>query len=312
MPNFNLLGVRMRAATDLHPLIRWDDVRYFLEVAQTGSFNSAAKNLGVNQTTVGRRIRALESRLGADLFDIRENRTALTPDGRNALEEATRMAEIANSFARKLRGSNGRLVGEIRLNLTEGLATFWLWPRLQPFLEQHSALSINWFLSENSMDLGRDVDMAIWWHKPKDPHAVTRRLGLCGFSIYASESYAKKHGLPKSREDLRNHHLLQFNRYERNPGLEPWNELMREFPPAVRLENSAFANTVFKSGKALSLLPDYAVHVDSSVIKAPFDLGINLEVWLAYHEDRRKSARVRALATEICRLFESDRGTWFS
>ena len=302
----------MSLGDDRSLMIQWDDVRYFLEVAQAGSLNAAAKRLGVNQTTVGRRIRALETRLGADLFERRENRTILTSDGREALDDALRMAELMGSFAQKLRGRSGRLVGEIRVNMTEGLATFWLWPRLQPFLERHPELSINWFLSDTALDLGREVDLAIWWQKPREPQAVARKLGTCGFSVFASEAYVMKHGLPHDLDDMRRHKFVHFNGYERNPGLARWNELMREIPPVMKLENSAFANTVFKSGKVVTLLPNYADQIDPSIVRAPIDLDINLDVWLAYHEERRKSARVRALAEEVYRLFDHDRGSWFN
>src|SRR5262245_5517549 len=109
-------------------LLQWDDIRYFLAVAQAGSLNAAAKRLGVNQTTVGRRVKVLEARLGADLFDRRDNRLVLTGDGSVAYEEALKMEEVIGSFVRKLRGSNTRLAGEVRLNMTEGLATYWLLP----------------------------------------------------------------------------------------------------------------------------------------------------------------------------------------
>lgn len=298
-------------AEDVHPFLQWDDIRFFLEVAEAGSQNSAAKRLGVDQTTVGRRIKALEGRLGADLFDRRGNRMILTTDGRIAFEEASQIGGMMDSFVRKLRGSSSRLAGEVRLNMTEGLAAYWLLPRLRQFQEANPALNVNWFISDRTFDLGREVDVSIRWQKPKESNAIVRRLGSCGYSIFATNLYVEKHGLPRSYDDLPRHSFLQFNGYELNPGLSPWNALMRKIPPLMRLDNTAFTQAVFKSGSVMTLLPDYAVCVDASYVRVPLDLGISLDVWLAYHEDRRKNARVRALATEIIRLFELDRGTWF-
>jgi DNA-binding transcriptional LysR family regulator len=296
---------------DLQHFLQWDDIRYFLAVARAGSLNSAARGLGVNQTTVGRRIKALEARLGADLFDRRDNRMMITSEGRAALEDAQRMDEIAEAFIRKLDGSNSRLAGEVRLNMTEGLAVYWLLPRLEPFQEAHPELKINWFVSDEISELGREADMAIRWQKPTEPQAVARRLGMVGYSIFANAAYVERHGMPKSLEDLAGHHFLQFNGYEKNPGLGRWNKLMRQIKPAMRLDNSASTQAAMRSGSVMALLPDYAPLINERAMRVPIDLGIWLDLWLVYHEDRRKNARIRALADEIYRLFEKDRGIWF-
>ena len=303
--------ISLSSLADFHFFLQWDDIRYFLAVARAGSLNSAAKGLGVNQTTVGRRIKALEARLGADLFDRRDNRMVITIEGRSALEDAKKMDEIAETFVRKLKGSNSRLSGEVRLNMTEGLAVYWLLPKLEPFQAAFPDLKINWFVTDDILDLGREVDMAIRWQKPVEPQAVARRLGSVGYSIFANPVYVERYGLPTSLDELPRHHFLQFNGYETNPGLSRWNKLMRQIKPAMRLDNSAFTQAAMRNGTVMTLLPNYVPLINERAIRVPIDLGIRLDVWLVYHEDRRKSARVRALADEIYRLFEKDRGTWF-
>lgn len=291
--------------------MRWDDIRYFLVVAQARSFNAAARRLGVDQTTVGRHIRALETRLGADLFDRRDNQLMLTPDGELALEHARQLEEIVEAFARKLRGSERRIAGEVRLNVTEGMATYWLVPRIQPFLQQHPALRVNWFISDRRFDLGREVDLTLRWTRPSEPKAVVRRLGSVGYSLFATEEYARARGMPRTLGELRQHSVLHFNSYEMNPGLAKWNDLVKQIPPAMRLDNTAVTQAVFQAGAAIALMPNYARCVDPNIVRAPLDLGISLDIWLAYHEDRRHSTRIQALVAEVVRLFEADRGLWF-
>ena len=290
----------------------WDEIRYFLEVAQAGSFNAAARRLGVNQTTVGRHINAMEARLGAHLFDRQDSGLSLTAEGRIAFDDAVRIGEAVDSFARKLSGSDRRLVGEVRINMTEGLATYWLLPRLRTFQQDNPSLKISWAIGDSILDLGREADVAIRWQKPIEAHVIARRIGSVRYSIYATEAYVKQHGLPQSMDELDRHHFLHFTGYERNPGLKRWNDLMKTIPPVMRLDNTAFTQAVFQSGTMVTLLPDYAVQVDSTIIRAPVDLGISLDVWIAYHEDRRKSGRIRALVAEVIRLAEQDRGAWFT
>src|ERR1700743_1939009 len=82
----------------------WDDVRFFLAVAKTGSFSAAANQLNTKQTTVGRRIQALERRLGAKLFDRHRHGMEVTPAARGVLVQAESMLSHATSIERHLAG----------------------------------------------------------------------------------------------------------------------------------------------------------------------------------------------------------------
>lgn len=302
------------AVNDTDRLLSWEDVRYFLEVAEGGSLNAAAKSLGVSHTTVGRRIRALEERLRVDLFE-RDGTASLrvTDDGRLALQEARKMAESADAFVRSLRGATGRLEGEVRVNVTEGLASFWLIPKMAPFQEANPALRINWFVTNSAWGkLGEDVDVALRWHRPEEPYAVCRRLGGVRYSMFTTRAYVERRGMPRDLDDLEGHSFLHYNGYDANPDLARWAEIMRRVPPAMRLENTSATQAVLRSGGCIALLPDYAPLVEESLIRVPVDTGVELSIWLAYHEERRRNARVRAVAEEIARGFAEDRETWFA
>jgi DNA-binding transcriptional LysR family regulator len=290
----------------------WDDIRYFLAVAREGSLSAAAKSLGVDHTTVGRRLKALEARLGAVLFLRRDNRMALTPSGEIALGEAREIEARVVAFARKLSGSDGRIAGEVRLNVTEGLATYWLMPRLRPFQEANPALQVHvQFAYTGWLDLGSEADVALRLERPTEPRLVAKKLGDVAYSMFAMPEYAQQFGLPASLEEMQGHRFIQYNTYELNAHLAPWNALMARIGPALRTANTILSQAALDTGGYIALLPDYAAIIDPRVVKAPLALGIKVPVWLAYHEDRRNAARVRAVTSEIQRLFEADRGTWF-
>jgi len=290
----------------------WDNIRYFIAVAKAGSLNAASKNLGVDHTTVGRRLKAFEGSLEAALFDRCGNGLRLTADGQEALGEAVRVQELIDAFAQKVHGSNRRLAGEVRLNVTEGLASFWLMPQLQPFQQANPKLNINWFISNSeSIELGRDVDIAIRWRQPTEPDAVGIRLGQIGYSLFAFPEYVERFGIPETIRDMAQHHFIHYNAYETNPHFAAWNILMRQFEPGMRLENSALTQAALKTGNFIALLPNYASNIEPALVRFPLDLDITIPIWLVYYEARRRSARVRALLDEIQRLFSTGRGTWF-
>ena len=119
-----------RKSKVLNILGDWDDVRFFLAVAKTGSFSAAATQLNTKQTTVGRRIQALERRLGAKLFDRHRHGMEVTPAARGVLVQAESMLSNATSIERHLAGLDREMAGVVRVAATEGLAATWLVPRL--------------------------------------------------------------------------------------------------------------------------------------------------------------------------------------
>src|SRR3712207_7391952 len=111
----------MRPASMPSRLIDWEDLRYVLAVADASSLASAARGLGVNHTTVLRRVNAFEERLGLRLFDRLPTGYALTAGGEELLAAARRMAETVTELERKLSGQDLRLEGTLRVTTTDTL-----------------------------------------------------------------------------------------------------------------------------------------------------------------------------------------------
>ena len=131
----------------------WDDVRFFLAVAKTGSFSAAATQLNTKQTTVGRRIQALERRLGAKLFDRHRHGMEVTPAARGVLVQAESMLSNATSIERHLAGLDREMAGVVRVAATEGLAAQWLVPRLTELRRRHSDIVVQVIVGDQVLDL---------------------------------------------------------------------------------------------------------------------------------------------------------------
>jgi DNA-binding transcriptional LysR family regulator len=290
----------------------WNDIQVFIAVARAGSASRAALELGVDHTTVGRRLRALESRLGVSLFErLAGASMTLTQAGEAMLVEAERMSAASETLLRKLAGASTGLHGTIRIASSDGVLTYWLIAAIAGFQQAHPGLSISWTGTASDVEIGRSADIGLSWQRPSAAHLVARRLGSTRALLYAMPTYVERHGLPETADDIGQHSVLNFAAYERQPAFDPWNALMVRYPPAMRLETSASSERVLREGRYIALLPSYTPQIEPSIRVAPLDLGIQVDLWLSYHEDQRRQPRVKVLAAEIERLARRARGTWF-
>jgi DNA-binding transcriptional LysR family regulator len=222
------------------------------------------------------------------------------------------MERASDAMMRQLERQGGRLAGEVRVTTSDGLAAYWLIKALAPFQQAHPELRISWLMRNSALEIGRDADIGIGWSRPTKPHLVARKLGATRALMFTTPEYADRAGLPHSIEELGTHALLHFDGYEGNPAFARWNELMRRFPPAMRLDGSTSAEVAMRNGGFIALLPSYTPLIAPDVIQIPIDLGIEVELWLVYHEDQRHQPRIKALAAEIGQLATIAKGTWFN
>src|SRR6202048_4841308 len=205
----------------------WDDVRFFLAVAKTGSFSAAATQLNTKQTTVGRRIQALERRLGAKLFDRHRHGMEVTPAARGVLVQAESMMSNATAIERHLAGLDREMAGVVRIAATEGVAAQWLVPRLGQLRRTHPHLVVQVLAGAPVLDLAtRQADLAIRFFRPTSNQLVAARVGQFNMSILAAPGYIEQFGLPQELDDLREHHIVDHTTLHSLPAMKPWSEVV--------------------------------------------------------------------------------------
>src|SRR6266404_6140931 len=203
----------------------WDDVRFFLAVARTGSFSAAAVQLNTKQTTVGRRIQALERRLGAKLFDRHRHGMEVTPAARGVLVQAESMLSNATSIERHLAGLDREMAGVVRIAATEGIAAHWLVPRLDQLRRSHPDIVVQVIAGDQVLDLAtRQADLAIRFFRPTSNQLVAARVGQFNMSIFASPNYIAHYGLPQKLEDMREPNIVDHTTLHSLPAMKPWSE----------------------------------------------------------------------------------------
>jgi DNA-binding transcriptional LysR family regulator len=312
--NQHLCEYEMHKRISGHELGDWDDLRYFLTVAQTGSFTAAARRLGTNQTTVGRRIQAFELRLGAKLFDRYSKGMSVTPVGRSVLEFATQIDGIAARIDRRFAGADFELAGSVRVACTEGLGAYWLTPRLVGFQREHPNLTIDVVADTEIADLSRrEADISIRLSAPTDPRLVAWRAGRMRFSLFAARSYTDIYGIAERFEDLARHRLVDHHGHHLVKILEPWTRVIREHKYAIfRTNNTQAQVEAIRCGVGIGLSPSYTPRLITDLVELPFDPGCSTDIWMVTHEETNQSARVRRVMEHIRENFERDRREWFA
>lgn len=281
-------------------MAEWDDIRHFLAVARAGSTLAAARALGVSQTTTARRIAALETRLGAALFERRQAGYALTEAGAALLPQATALEAAAAAFDTAAGALDRGASGTVRLSAGTLFAITILPPLLRDLHEAHSAIRIELDASEEARDLAAgEADVALRTvAQPTGAGLVGRRVADGLWAVYCSRAYAEAHGCPKRRADLRGHAFIA--------GGEPpiW-RIYREWladndlteAVTMHLGSAAGLLSAVRAGAGLAALPCLVADRDPDLMRClpPSPHVPGGAVWLLTHERVRHVPRVRAV-----------------
>lgn len=192
--------------------LRADDLRYLLAVANTGRLVAAADALGVNHTTVSRRLRALEKVLRARLVERGADGWELTETGRAVAEHARPIQAAVERAALAAAGAQpDALAGTIRITAPDGFGTVFAVPALTRVRERHPNLSVELITATRQLGLHQSgFDLAIAIGKPVTPRLFTERLGEYTLALYASEAYLAEHGDPATFEEIKKHTVVFY------------------------------------------------------------------------------------------------------
>ena len=275
----------------------WDDLRYFIAVAREGSTLAAGRALRVSQTTVARRIAALEATLGYPLFEKRQAGYALTPAGEGLLDSATRVESSASAFLEAAAAHGRELRGIVRITTDEIFATTLLPPILRDLHDAHPEIHIELDTSPAVRDLGAgEADIALRSSSKAQPAGlVGRALCVDDWTLYCSRDYADRKGVPSSREDLRQHTIIGGGGGNLWRHYKAWiEELGLEEQVAMHQGSSTGLLAGIRSGFGLGVLPCIVGDADPDLIRCfPPREGHGRTCWLLTHDRVRHNPPVR-------------------
>jgi len=278
----------------------WDDLRFFLAVAREGSTLAAGRSLRVSQTTVARRIAALEEALGVPLFEKRQAGYALTPAGEELLGRAEQVEASAASFADAASAQSRETRGTVRVTTEEVYAITLLAEILPALHEAHPEIMIDLDTSQQVRDLGAgEADISLRSTKSEQQPAglVGRQLCVDDWTLYCSRSYAARHGVPTTVAEMRQHSFIGGGGGNLWIHYQAWlRELGLESQVAVHHATSGGLLSGVRSGFGIAVLPCIVADGDSELVRCvPPRSGHGRNLWLLTHERCRHTPRVRAV-----------------
>lgn len=287
--------------------MNWDDTRIFLALTRTPSLRAAARSLGVDQATVGRRLNALESELGAKLFLRAKDGYLLTAAGETALAAARRMESAALELRTKIEGQDEHPGGLVRVTSTDSIAIDLLLPAVERLQQQWPNIRVDLEVSTQLLSLSRrQVDIAFRNVRPDAPDLVVRRVAAWPVGLFASEAYLARFGEPVPEDELRGHHLVVYAPYlEQGPFLTMAGVPARQARIAMTVRSSLLVRKAVAAGIGMGEMPVWMGEREGLVRIWPQRRRPNdYEVWQVMHPDLQRTARVRAAAQFLSAAFE--------
>lgn len=280
----------------------WDDLKYFLACARSGSLSRAGRILAVDQTTVSRRLTALETALKAQLFDRTAPRTTLTPAGQALLDTAQRIEQGALEVGRVASGADERVEGVVRLAVSETLSVVFFARLMARLHEAHPDIELQLVTGAQSTNLiKREADIALRAGVlPKQQTLVVRKVGRSIFHLYASPQYLTAH--PKSRRAnwLDGHDVIGFcDELSEIPAAKWLAQRGKGARVVMRTNSLLSAASAAAGGWGIAALPFFVGSYNPELVQVDREVIGHSTFWLLVHPDLQHTARVRAVIEHI-------------
>jgi DNA-binding transcriptional LysR family regulator len=278
-------------------MLDWTDLRFLLAVQRAKTLSAAARKLGCDQTTVGRRIEALESALDRRLFRRTPDGYFPTRDGELALARAERIEEEVMGMEREISGRDERPEGQVRLTTYESMGQSFLAPRLGGFRQRYPEIELQLNMDNRPLNLSRrEADLAVRPGKPTQQALQVRKIGTVVAALYASPAYLKKRGEPRSAEDFSKHDIIDDEDSNSHFALSRWmHEHARGARVTLRCDSAAAQAAAAADGVGIAVLYCYLGDAHRGLRRILPKQQLEHDLWIAVHRDLQYAARVRAV-----------------
>lgn len=276
----------------------WNDLRVILEVRRAGGLGPAARALGVDHSTLFRRLKAAEVRLGARAFErLPGGAYQATAAGEQLAATAERIETEVLSLDRAMTGRDDRLTGRLRVTSSETLAGSVLTAHLAALRGRHPGLVVELLIDNRVLSLSRrEADVALRPVRPREADLWGRRLTDVAWGFYASPAYMER------RRDtgpaLEGHEVIGWDEGATGVAAARWlADTVDEAAFAYRSNSLVNQGAAAAAGLGIALLPCYLGDLDARLVRArpeplPEAAG---ELWIVTHADLKATARIQAV-----------------
>jgi DNA-binding transcriptional LysR family regulator len=280
----------------------WDNLRYFLAVARAGKLTAAARRLGQDHTTVGRRIASLERTFRSKLFERRPEGYRLTETGQRLYENVKTVESSIWELQRDLVGQTQHVEGVVRIGAPDDFGNLFLVKHIGELQSLHPGLRIELMTLPYTLSVSkREADIAIGIERPVEGRLFVRRLTDFEMRLYATRDYIDAHGPIDQPSDLaRQTWIGPVSDFNSTALVDAATEL--ECTPTLRFACSSFAGQLAAamSGAGVAMLPRYVADQERSLAPILPDIMKTMRAYhMMVHADLRDLPRVRTAANYI-------------
>ena len=298
----------------------WDDLKMFVAVAQAGSLTAAAEALGVNQSTVSRRINSFEKELDVRLFERFSTGYVLTAEGEELLYRARRIEEEMYAIDRHVMGKNIALSGPIRVTSSLVIALYFLIPMLGRFHDMHPDIVVHLDLSNSLYNLtAREADLAIRVTRDAIPETlIARQLGLIKYGVYGQTKYLRRYLKKGGGEDggdsgdsgeegKASLHWVGEDGSDDRPKWLPSD--LNPLRLVARSNDVLATRDLLKQGMGVGRLPSFMGDSEKKLQQLELSRSIPaVPIWLLSHADMRRVSRISVFTAFLVEEFRQQLG----
>lgn len=275
--------------------MNWDHLQYFLALAKDGRLIVAGRSLGVNHTTVSRRIQALEREMGVQLFNRNNVGFELTEAGIQLQDIAHKVEQQINGISKNIGSENTEISGAVRVGATEGFGTFIVGPILYELSKKFPRLSIDLLSLPRIVNLSRrEADIAITLQRPtRGPYLVTK-LRDYALKLYASNEYLASNPSIVSRSDLDKHSFISYvDDLLFSKELSYLDEICKPKKISFRSTSIQSQLQAARAGLGVAILPSFMVQDQDGLQEIlPKEIRIIRSFWMMMPNEYKKIDRM--------------------
>ena len=280
----------------------WNDLRSFLAVARTGRLTVAAARLGLDHTTLSRRIAALEHGLKARVFDRSPSGYTLTEQGLRLMPIAEEMERLALGAEETVGGSAASVSGTVRIGSPEGFGSYFLAPRIASLKQRFPQLTPQLVAAPAVFSLARrEADVVVSVSRPPAGRLTVSRLIDYDLALYAAPSYLASQPPIESAADLCRHRFVSYiGDLLHFPELDFLQHVAPECATSVESSNLVAQLRATLSGAGLCVLPAFLAREEPALVRVrTSEVSLTRSLWLIVHQDLAELARVKAVVRFI-------------
>lgn len=265
----------------------------------------AAELLGVDHTTVGRRINALERDAGQRLFDRTPSGWLLTPPGQALLEPSEAVSAALQSANEALGGGEQSLRGNVRVLAPDGFGAFILAPSLGTLRAAHPDLTVELVTATAQLDHSvRSFDVAVTLGKPSSDRVLIKPLTTYKIRMYASHDYLARSEPINDIADLEDHDLIWY--VDKLLDVHRLRDIPKRLPSRIMIQSTNLVAhwQAAAAGVGVAPLPQFVAAGDDRLVHILPDVEFSARFWLVLPKEHARLPRVRAIAELIEKVAE--------